>query len=446
MNNFNINDVYAKYILESKARVVVLYGGADSGKSYFVGGQYIPLSMLREKYFRGMVVRKVATTLRNSVFTEITDGLDNLSSSIRSSFQVNNGNLQISFGPNGNKCIFVGLDKIPKLKSIKGINFIWVEEAEEIGLNEYNNLLLRLRGGGYERLFLSYNPVDDEYFGRDLFDHKIGKVLEYNEWGDPKVWTITVSDTIDDEYIEYEVLVVKTTYKDNHFISPMRKLAIESLKDTNPELYEIMARGNYVSLGERIFNNWEVVRYTDDPKIEAGTPGYLTKQERDSFDKIRHGIDWGFYPDPFRYLKVNIDSKRKIIDIIHEESLLEATNQVSIEAVKPNLEYSYYPIKADSSEPKSIRDYKTAGIRIVPAKKGPGSVDYGIKKLQEYKIRINAECVETIKDFKGYKRKKDKDGNIMSDPIDAFNHSPDVVRYIMEDFTDMPSAVNVRGL
>jgi len=393
-----------------------------------------------------MIVRKVATTLRNSVFTEIKDGLERLDDPIYNSFDINEGNLQITFAPNKNRLIFVGLDKIPKLKSIKGINFIWVEEAEEIGLNEYNNLLLRLRGGYYERLFLSYNPVDEEYFGKDLFDSKYGKILEYNAWGDPQVWTITVRDEIDGEMIEYDVLVVNTTYKDNYFISPVRKLAIEKLKDSNPELWEIMARGKYVSLGERIFNNWEVVEYTKDPNIASGTPGYITVEELKAFDKIRHGIDWGFYPDPFRYLKVNVDTKRKIIDIIKEVSLLEATNEKAIKEVEPHLEPNYYHIKADSSEPKSIRDFKVAGIRISPAKKGPGSVDYGIKKLLEYKIRINKECVETISDFKNYKRKKDKDGKIMAEPIDAFNHSPDNLRYIMEDFIDVPSAVNISGL
>lgn len=426
-----INDVYLKYVIPSKARVIVLFGGADSGKSYFVGAQYIPLAMMSKDYFRGMLVRKYATSIRNSVFTEVIDGISNLDE-VSNNFTPLTSTYEIKYKQNKNKILCSGLDKIPKLKSIKGLNFIWVEEAEEITETEYDNLLLRLRGGGYERLILTYNPVDEMHFTNKRFNKVNKKVLEYNEWGDPKVWTIDVTEEIEGETISYDILVVRTTYKDNRFISPFRKLAIESLQKTNPELWEILARGKYVAAGEVIFRNWEV-KHLEDEEIEA-------------MDHIRHGLDWGYYPDPFRYLKVNIDIKRKIIHIIREVNLLEATNEKAMRMIKPYLEPNYYPITADSAEPKSIKEFQNNGFRINGAKKGPGSVDTGNKKIQEFKIIINDECTGSIKDFSFYKRKKDKDGNITSEPIDAFNHSPDILRYILEKFTITPSAVMVKGL
>ena len=104
-----------------------------------------------------------------------------------------------------------------------------------------------------------------------------------------------------------------------------------------------MARGRYVAAGEAIFRNWEVRHYTED--------------EIARMDCVRHGIDWGFYPDPFRYIKVHIDNKRKEIHYIREVSLLEATNAKSMKAIKPYLEPNYFPIKADSAEP--YRDWET---------------------------------------------------------------------------------------
>jgi phage terminase large subunit len=429
-NNLYINDVYLKYVLKTDARVIVLYGGADSGKSYFTGEQYIPLSMIQEKYLRALLVRKYATTIRNSVFQEVVDGINNFA--IAPEFDVKGSNFEIVYRPNGNKIICAGLDKVSKLKSIKGINLIWIEEAEEINQTEYENLLLRLRGGGYERLIMSFNPVDDEHFTNDLFQKAERKILEIDEWGNPKVWEITVKQEIDGELIQYKILVVKTTYKDNKFISPLRKLAIEQLKNTNPELWEILARGNYVSLGERIFNNWEVVEHTE--------------EELKSYCNIRYGVDWGYFPDPFRFVKINVNFKKKIIDVVEEINLLEATNDIAIERIRPSLHDGYLPIKADSEEPKSIRDFKNAGIRMTGAKKGAGSVEYGIKKMQGYHIRIDKNCTHTISDFKLYKRKLDKDGNVTAEPIDAFNHSIDPIRYILEDYSEVPTAINIMNM
>ena len=135
-------------------------------------------------------------------------------------------------------------------------------------------------------------PVDEQHFTNNKFNKVPKKVLEYNEWGDPKVWTIDTTEEIDGEIISYETLVVRTTYKDNAYISPFRKLAIESLRKTNPELWEIMARGKYIAAGEVIFRNWEVKHYEE--------------EESATFDCIRHGLDWGFYPDPFRYIKIQL--------------------------------------------------------------------------------------------------------------------------------------------
>jgi phage terminase large subunit len=114
------NNIYS-YIVESKARVIVAYGGRDGGKSYFVGGQYFPLMMMQKEYFRGMVVKKTYTSCKDSVFEEITDGIttmkqDHNFNSIKSPLEVRCNN--------GNKTIFRGLDNPTNLKSIKGLNYI----------------------------------------------------------------------------------------------------------------------------------------------------------------------------------------------------------------------------------------------------------------------------------------------------------------------------------
>jgi len=181
-----------------------------------------------------------------------------------------------------------------------------------------------------------------------------------------------------------------------------------------------MAKGEYGSFGEKIFNNWSIDDLSD---IQS------------TFDNIRYGIDWGFYPDPFRFLATNIDEKRKKIYIYDELNLIEKTNIETMKYVKEKLHNPKAKIIADSAEPKSIQEYKNNQINIEGAKNGADSVQYGIKKMQEYQIIIDKSCTATIKDFTYYSRKKDRNGNTTNVPEDSWNDSTDMIRYILEEFT-----------
>ena len=121
-NNIFVNDIYY-HMLETDVKIMICYGGRDSGKSYFVGGQYIPYCMEQEEYFRGVCIRDTYASLKDSCFQEVLDGIeaygwnDNFDS-IKSPLEIYNSN--------GNKLLFRGLDNPVKIKSLKGINFIWV--------------------------------------------------------------------------------------------------------------------------------------------------------------------------------------------------------------------------------------------------------------------------------------------------------------------------------
>lgn len=128
MSDIYVNDIYY-HILNSKARVIINYGGRDSGKSYFTGGQYIPLAMIQEKYFRGVGIRNTFASIKDSVYAEINDGISELGQD--DNFTSIKSPMEISC-TNGNKMIFRGLDDPKKIKSLKGINFIWVNTSAHI--------------------------------------------------------------------------------------------------------------------------------------------------------------------------------------------------------------------------------------------------------------------------------------------------------------------------
>jgi phage terminase large subunit len=91
------------------------------------------------------------------------------------------------------------------------------------------------------------------------------------------------------------------------------------------------------------------------------------------------------------------------------------------------------PIYADSAEPRTINELRQYGLRIVPVKKGPDSVYYGIKFLQDLEEIIidDTRCPETAKEFLSYELEKDAQGNFKADFPDKNNHSIDRVRYAL---------------
>lgn len=89
-------------------------------------------------------------------------------------------------------------------------------------------------------------------------------------------------------------------------------------------------------------------------------------------------------------------------------------------------------ITCDSSEPRSIADLKRHDIRAMAAKKGPGSIEHGIKWIQNHKIIVHPRCVDMIKELTSYKWREDKDGNVIPKPVDLNNHLLDALRYAME--------------
>ena len=91
-------------------------------------------------------------------------------------------------------------------------------------------------------------------------------------------------------------------------------------------------------------------------------------------------------------------------------------------------------ITADSEDPRAISELRSHGVRIIPAKKGPGSVERGMKWLQTLTgIVIDPEkCPNAAREFGAYEYDRDRDGNFIPRYPDKGNHTIDAVRYAME--------------
>lgn len=152
-------------------RYLVMWGGAGSSKSYTAALKIIQ-RCLQEKGTRILLVRKVARTIKESVFKIIQDILSQ--NELLSICSVNHTDKTFKF-ENGSEIITAGLDDVEKLKSIHGITSIWIEEATELDKSDFDQIDLRLRGetNSYKQIIITFNPIDETHWLHDLFfEHK----------------------------------------------------------------------------------------------------------------------------------------------------------------------------------------------------------------------------------------------------------------------------------
>jgi len=395
INSNVFNPIYLKHQLKNQNRYQIYYGGSSSGKSFSLAQRTV-LDVLNGKR-NYLIVRNVQNTIRRSCLNEITKAISSFK--VADYFDINKTDLTITCKLNKKQILFAGLDDPEKIKSITPIDGvitdIWVEEATECDYKAIKQLDKRLRGRSKakKRLTLSFNPI--------LRDHWLYKEY-FSIWEDNK------------KYVEKEdVSILKTTYKDNQFLTEDDIKALEN--ETDPYYYEVYTLGNWGILGAVIFKNWKVKDFTN---IES------------TFDNFRNGVDWGFGSDPFAFIRAHYDKSRKRLYLCDEIYATELENEDSANLVKDKVNNEI--VICDSAEPKSIKDFKKHRVRTVAAKKGPGSIEYGIKFLQSLEIIIHPRCQNARNEFSKYKWKEDKMGNVLPIPIDKDNHIIDALRYAME--------------
>lgn len=383
------NPVYLPY-LEDTTYLQIFYGGSSSGKSYFLAQRCI-WDMLHGGH-NYLIVRKVARTVRKSVYNEITKAIHFFKAG--KLFSENKSEMVIT-GPNGFQIMFAGLDDVEKVKSItpaKGvITDIWIEEATEADYGDIKQLRKRLRGISIveKRIILSFNPVYQT--------HWIYKEYFEGRWDGSR--TSYRSDVLS---------ILKTTYRDNVFLTDGDRRELEQERD--PYFRDVYTNGNWGVLGKVIFKNWHV------EPIDASR-----------FDTFQNGLDFGFADDPAALIRSHYDERANTLYILDARYLRGLTNDL-LAAEVVNL-CGQEVVVCDSAEPKSIAELRQYGVTAIPTEKGRDSVNFGIQWLQKLRIVVNENLPELVNELTVYKWDEDKDGNVLPRPVDRDNHLIDALRY-----------------
>ena len=360
--------------------------GAGSGKSHYVF-QKIVVKALNEKR-KVLVVRKVARTLKDSVFQMLLDTLGTFQ--VLPHCLVNRTTFTVEL-PNGSIFLFKGIDDgAERIKSITSITDIVIEEATELTEDEFTQLDLRLRAdAANQQAYLMFNPVSKVNW---CFKH-------WFENGTPP-----------------NTKIIKSTYRDNRFLPAEYVASLENMKQTNYTYWNIYANGEFCSLDKLIFTNWR--------QYDGDVPQNLP---------LMIGLDFGYINDPSALVVSRIDEANKKIYVIDEHCEKGMLND-AIAALITYKGYAKELIIADSAEKKSIDEIKRCGVpRIKPAVKGQGSILQGIQKLQQYELLVSSSCSNLIVELQNYSWKKDRSsGEYINEPQDCWNHCCDSLRYSLQ--------------
>ncbi|GAB1348342.1 PBSX family phage terminase large subunit [Ignavibacteriales bacterium] len=397
-----INPFVPKFfpLLQDKKRNLVMMGGGGSGKSHFAA-QKILYRALNEKpidgrFHRFLIVRKVAKTLRNTVYETLKVKARELQ--IYDYFRFIDSLLEVRC-VNGNKLILSGLDDVEKIKSIEGITGIWIEEATELTKGDYLQLNTRLRGKTpyYKQIITTFNPINPFHWLKDYF-----------------------FDNISPDRLR-RTTTIRSNHLDNPFLDDEYRMELLSYKDIDYNFYVVYTLGNWGSAKGIIYDPFQ----TDVPYPK-------------NFDEIIFGIDFG-YNNPTALVQIGIKDRACYLkELLYETKLTNSDIVTRLEAL--NIP-KYAEIYGDPAEPDKIEDIFRAGYNIKPAVK---SVKSGIDFVKRLKLFSNSGNININKEVNTYKWKEDKDERLLEEPVKLYDHTMDAIRYAL--FTHLKDRISERDL
>lgn len=396
-------------VLECEHSEYMLWGGRGSTKSSFVS---VASQIIMAKYpdVNMLTLRKRANTLRDSVYSQLVWGREMLGLGGRktvSPMQINHGRQRI---------LFRGSDDPAAIKSIKVahgyIGILWFEELTEFTPAEVRSIKQSvMRGGSRFWVFYSFNPPVNRanWVNKEKLIDKPGRLVMRSDYTMvPKEW-------------------LGSAFLDE----------AEWLKEHNPNLYANEYMGECTGAGLDVFENIHDTRMTD---AEIGKHDYFF-----------HGVDWGYYPDPWMYVGMAYDPGKRVLYIFDELKAYKKGNAATSALLFEHLRagsWKWYnrtlpgspsecniKLTPDSAEPKSIADYREYGWHCHEPDK-TGLRDYGFKWLQSLAaIHIDAErCPNAWAEFNEYSYVMNKSGEIEETyPEGQADHAIAAVRYALEE-------------
>ena len=377
-----LSDKQAEHI-DDMTRHLMIMGSAGSGKTIFASTKVI-LYALEHPNARIGVFRQTLPSLRETAWREIRELLEKY----HIDFDENKSNGLITLS-NGSTISFTPVDDDKKLRSLN-LDFVYIEQCEEITEEAFIELDLRIR-----------NEVSKKYGGQMLV---VVQPSNKSHW----LYRLFYQEKANDD--DYKK--IHFSYLDNPFLPEEQIKVYEGLKETNYERYLTHTKGEWVSSSKQIFtNNWDV--------------GF----DRRYFNYYVGGVDFG-WNSPACFLLCGVyDDEFYILGEVYKSEMTNQEFLGNISDLLASHELSFKDIDsvyADAADPEAIDIFCREGLNTYPSVK---DVLAKINTTRETKIHIDESCVNLIREMPMYEWKRNKDGEILDQPVKKNDHGVDALCY-----------------
>lgn len=402
----SMNPAYRE-INESKARYLVFWGSAGSGKSVNIATVLVKRLSFGPSGCHWIVLRKTKEANADSTRAELINAMQRVfGDSWREEWDAPESRLTLTNKRNGNSFIFRGMKDENQREQLKSISVqkgkivgAWLEEATQFLQSDFQQVDARLRGdldeGLFYQIILSFNPVSATHWIKRRFFDRI----------DPDACTC------------------HTTWRDNRFIDDSFRRQMEKMEEIDPEFAQVYGRGEWGSKGGLVLTKF---------RVEA------VPKDLDYYDSLSMGHDFGFnHADALLLL----GWKDGDLYVIAEHYVNEKTNPQIIAAVEKIDIFAQakkrrvYMI-CDSAEPDRIREWNVAGWNARPVDKGNGAATSGaIDWLKSRMIHIDEAAENTASEAGEWAYKKDRTTGLYIDEPEPINDDAmAALRYGSEPF------------
>ena len=370
-----IRDLY-----RSPKRVKVIQGGTSASKTYSILALLINVAIKSPGEEISVVSESIPHLRRGAMrdFLKIMIGLN-----IYRDAQFNKSYLKYTF-TNGSYIEFFSADQPDKLRGARR-TILFVNEANNIPFEAYNQLAIRTS----KQIWIDFNPTARFWGHTELEEHDF----------------------------------LKLTYKDNEALSDDVVNALESRrKKANTSTYwqnwcRVYLDGEIGTLEGVCIPEWKEIELPDEARL------------------LCYGLDFGYSLDPTALVALYKYNDSYIFDeVIYRKGLLNSdiSNLLNSNNIREH-------IYADSAEPKSIEELRQRGHSISGCSKGRDSIVYGIELINQNEIYVTSRSENLKNELRNYSWQKDRLGNTIKKPVDAFNHAIDAARYAMMEQLKTPN-------
>lgn len=356
------------FLENSKARINILRGGTGSSKSYSLSQFFIINKLCKENNKTFVIARKTLPALKKTAYKETMD----LIRAWKIPHSLNKTDLELHV--KDNICYFMSVDEPDKIASLQ-TDDVWLEEMIDFNFEDFHQFNMRMNG----QLYGSFNPIDSLHWIKTL-------IIDSGN---------------------YDVAEDVSTYRDNPYLAETRRKEIENLINVDENYYNVYNLGAWGIFKNIIYSGW---------KSLSNPP--------DKVKEISYGIDWGF-ESPCALVKVYWLDGQKVVweELIYQRGLttpafIKLAKEVIPEADRDKEFY------AGTDEPSSIQQFYDAGFNI---HKAVTDVRDGINYCKAHMIGLIGSNI--IKEAQGYKRKEDKNENVLEEPVKFNDHGMDAGRY-----------------